>query len=736
METHTSIITFASALFFGSLFMIIANRLKVSAIVLLLLGGIFLGPSSVGLHLINPESLGGGLRLIIQFSVALILFEGGLNLDVRVYRKFSSEIRNALTGGVLVTWILSSLLVKYFMDFDWAFSFMTGSLIIVTGPTVIGPLLKRIGVKKHIHNFLHWEGVLIDPIGVFIALLCYEWIIGQNAQNALAYFFMRIMTGLSIGTIAGLLLAFIIKREWINEESLNVFILSAALSIFAVSDIVVEESGLMSVIIAGLVIGYSDTPVIEKIKVYKSQLIELLIGLLFMLLAANLDIDTMKKYYDMPMLLVFGLIMVMVRPVNIFVSIPRFNKFSLKDKLFLSWIAPRGIVAASMASLFAISLRENNALSDPSQYEFIEAFTYGVICATVFFQGFTAGWVGRIFNVIEPKPTGWLVVGGHALGQTVASYIQKLGRSVTVVDTNIYAIKVSRRNGLTALPVNAMTVNPDNYSELYGIGNVLAVTRNDELNRLICQRWKKLLKKPKLYRWCRPQEMREEKDAFLEEHGRPVWLELQLNKTTSMDMKDNDFPVFIRELDVEKINHPERVLVFSQENKILPFVPESAQGKCSCMVYHPFNVNVDFNIQPEWIIMSEAGSLNEGIAQGLHVLAGVADTINEQAILDMLMEQEREFSSVIGYNISLQHSYIDGVEDSLVAMVKLKKPVLGALNESIEDIFIVLSPKGMPNRHIETLSRISQFVGNEETRRAISSALTERELRAVFFPGE
>jgi hypothetical protein len=270
------------------------------------------------------------------------------------------------------------------------------------------------------------------------------------------------------------------------------------------------------------------------------------------------------------MLIVILLVMLMVRPLNIFVSIPRFNKFSLKDKLFLSWIAPRGIVAASMASLFAIRLRENNALADPYQYGFIEAFTYGVICATVFFQGFTAGWVGRLFGVIEPKPTGWLVVGGHALGQTVASFIQKRGHSVTVVDTNIYAVKVSRRNGLVALPVNAMTVNPDDYPELYGIGNVLAITKNDELNRLICQRWKKLLKKPRLYRWCRPQEMKEKKSTFMDDQGRPVWLELQINKTTSMDMKDNDFPVFTRDMDAEKIPHPERVLFFIQNNHLSP----------------------------------------------------------------------------------------------------------------------------------------------------------------------
>jgi mannitol/fructose-specific phosphotransferase system IIA component (Ntr-type) len=151
------------------------------------------------------------------------------------------------------------------------------------------------------------------------------------------------------------------------------------------------------------------------------------------------------------------------------------------------------------------------------------------------------------------------------------------------------------------------------------------------------------------------------------------------------------------------------------------------------MVYYPFKVNADFNIQPEWILMSGAGTLRDGIAEGLHAMSAAADTIDEQAILDLLMEQEREFSSVIGYNISLQHSYIDGVDDSLVSMVKLKEPVLGSLNENIENIFIVLSPRGMPNRHIDTLSKISQFVGNEETRRAISSALTEKELRAVFF---
>ena len=733
MNFENSLITFVSALFFGIFFIIIANKLRISSIVILLIGGIILGPSFIWPDLIHPDSLGDGLKIIVKLAVAIILFEGGLTLDIKGYRIVSGELKRALTIGVLITWILSSITIKFIFDFDWLFSILTGSLIIVTGPTVITPLLKRINVKKKINSFLHWEGVLIDPIGVFIALLTYEWIIGHNA---VALFSFRILTGIGMGLLSGYSLYFFIKRKIIPDEYLNVFTLTAALVIFALSDMIVQESGLMSVVVAGLFVGYKEPPDIENIKIYKEQLTELLIGLLFILLAANLDIESFQDFNVLKIALAVIIVMFLIRPINIFISTFGKSNFSFKEKLFLSWIAPRGIVAASMASLFTLNLSELNLAEYSQNYIFLEDFTYSVIIGTVIFQGFSAKLVGRFLGVLEPEPTSWLIVGAHPIGQVVAKFIQERGFSATLIDTNMHAIKNSHKNNLTAISANALLVDPDDFPELYGIGNVLAVTKNDHLNNLICQRWKKLLKKPNLYNWQSLVQKNENETELKETPvGKQVWNHLELNKITAMHIDESDFTVFTREIDSDAIKHPERVLMYFENNKLIPYVPDEAHGECTCIVYHPFMVKPEFNIKPKWILFLKNKKYKEIIYDMLQNIAKDFKEIDSEKLLSQLMAQEREFPSAIGYETALPHAYIEGIGDSIVLMAKTTKPVTcDFTSEKIQYIFLVLSPKDKPDTHIKTLSNISKFIINEERRRLLLEASNQNELRTVFFP--
>lgn len=173
MNAHLILETFVFASFLGVVLTIIANKYKISAIILLLTGGVIAGPE--GFNLIKPQVLGEGLKVIVSIAVGLILFEGGLTLNIKGYKNVSKEVIGILSWGVLITWLITATFLYYFLKFDWKFCLLASSLIIVTGPTVIGPLLQRIKIKKNLHHILHWEGVLIDPIGVFISLLCYEY---------------------------------------------------------------------------------------------------------------------------------------------------------------------------------------------------------------------------------------------------------------------------------------------------------------------------------------------------------------------------------------------------------------------------------------------------------------------------------------------------------------------------------------------------------------------------------
>jgi NhaP-type Na+/H+ or K+/H+ antiporter/mannitol/fructose-specific phosphotransferase system IIA component (Ntr-type) len=724
-----SFFTFGLALFSGIVIIIISNKLKIPSIVSLLVGGIILGPSMIGV--VNPESLGQGLESIVRLGVALILFEGGLNLNLKEYKVASSEIRRALTLGVLVTWGLSTVIVKILFGFSWSFSLLAGSLVIVTGPTVIGPLLKRINVKKNIHVFLHWEGIMIDPIGVFIALLCYEWIIGENA---VPYFFLRLLTGAGIGFVFGYILSFIIKKRWIADEILNVFTLSTVIGIFLISDLIMPESGLEAVVIAGFVLDYTNPPQLEELKVYKAQFIELLIGLLFILLAANLEIHSFLDY-GFKMILAVILVMLIVRPINILFTTYKSSSFNGRERLFLSWMAPRGIVAASMASLFAFNLRQMHDIS--REAVFLEAFTYSVIIGTVIIQGFSANGVGKLLKVIEPKPNGWLILGAHNIARLVGRFIQDQGFEAVCIDTNIHSVKVANRSGVRAIPDNALSVNPEDHIDLYGIGNILAITKNANLNELVCRRWSKLVKNPELYKWQASHHQQSDniETGEAESTGKSIWQGIPLDKLISMFEKEDDVPVKIFNIDIKSFRHPERILMFTKDKTILPFIPSESEGFSKCLVYFPMAFDLDFNIRPNWIIYSNAKSMSDILHEMLYCLKPYFPELNIDELHLRLMEQEKEYPSVIGHNVALPHAYIENIHGSVVLMAKLdEKITITPDAESVDIIFLVLSPKDHPNTHINTLSKISKFVINEDNREVLIKSTSREELLNLFFP--
>lgn len=730
-EGQQLIITFGGAVFFGILFFAIARKLRITPIVVLLIGGIFLGPSSYGLGIINPGALGDGLKVIVQLAVALILFEGGMSLDAKGYRQVSGEIRRVLTWGVVVTWFGSALAVKFIFDLSWTLSALAGSLIIVTGPTVIGPLLKRIRVQSRLFHFLHWESVLIDPIGVFIALLCFEWIIGHDA---IEFFVLRLLLGLSLGFGGGLLLSLMIRRQWLPDESLNIFVLACALGLFTLSDVIIPESGLLSVTVAGFVVGYTDTPQIDRLKSYKAQLVELLIGLLFVLLAANLDIDSITQNYGFNMVLAVVVIMIIIRPLNIIVSTFGGKNFVFREKLFLGWIAPRGIVAASMTSIFALALNSRGGEYTESG-KFIEAFTYSVIIGTVVFQGFTAGWIGKILKVIEPKPTGWLLVGAHRLALQVAEFLSSHRVSVTLLDTNIKCVSMARKRGLNAIFTNAVTVSSDEFPEFYGVGNVLAATTNEDLNELACQRLSQSMGRAMMYKWSSTPVSDEDDKRNYISSGIPVWTNLRLSRMVTMCIEGAEITISIVKYDTKKGVIPENVLMCYSDRGLYPYVPETLSEDAEFLAFNHIDVGLDLQLDPDWVIVSEAKNLTEVFGELLTRLHHAIPDLDTEWLINHLIALEHEYSSVIGHGVALPHTYIDGIERSLLMVAKMNKPVICQHGtDEIEYVVLLLSPKDKPEIHIKALSEISKFIVNDDNRKKLASAQTKSDLITILFP--
>ena len=719
MNSHDILMTFVVASALGVFLLMLAQHIRISAIVVLLLGGIVAGPEVLGL--LEPANLGNGLNTIVSIAVGLILFEGGLTLDPQGYRQVSKEILGVLTKGVLVTWVASAVAIHLIFDFDWVFCFLSSSLIIVTGPTVIGPLLQRIRVKKRLHHILHWEGVLIDPVGVFIALLSYEWVVSLETGGALVHFFTRFVVGSSIGLAFGLGIYQVLKRNWVRDDIINIFILVTAMLNFGIADHFAHESGLLSVTVAGFIVGYRKTAQLGQIIRYKVELKDYLIGLLFVLLAANLELKKFLTYGPQLILMVL-VVMFLVRPLNIFVSSWRSN-LTVREKLFLSWIAPRGIVAASMASLFAFQLSQNNI----PHAAFLETFTYSVIAGTVIFQGFTAGGVGRLLGVLEPKPKDWLIIGAHKVSRVLARFIQDQGQNVVVLDSNPREIKLAIQEGIPAIYDNAKIATTED-DKLYGVGNIVALTQNEELNCFFCQRWGKAFSGANLYRWCSDDFNNPEENLA----GTPIWTDINL-KALLADSKDSNLETQVVVANPTSKQAHGRVMAHFFKKEIVLDNPKQSGGVTNILLLAHREEEKQIPTHQKWVVFSEEQTLSQLYTGMLETLLRDYPLIEKENILAELNQREEEFTSLIGHGISLPHTYTDAISETLVMVTRVTPPIpCRHTGSDIALVFMVLSPENNPVEHLNQISKIAKFIMKEENRVSLLKAESAEQLYAII----
>lgn len=725
MHGNEVLTTFTIAAALGVGLFSLAHALRISAITVLLIGGVLAGPEVLGI--VKPAVLGDGLGLIISLAVALVLFEGGLTLDLKGYRTAGKEIFRLLTIGVLVTWLGGAFLVWVLFRFDLAFCLLAASLVIVTGPTVIGPLLHRIRVKDRLHHILHWEGVLIDPIGVFIALLCFEFYVSTDGDHQLVLtdFLMRFFTGVVLGIVSGGLLYQVLQREWIPEGHTNIFVLVMAMLTYGMSDLIISESGLLSVTVAGLVLGSRNSPRLRSIVSYKVELKDLFIGLLFILLAANLQLAPFLNGGWRIFAVVTGIILI-IRPLNIWLAL-RGSTLDWNEKLFLSWIAPRGIVAASMASVFTLQLDQ---AGDPNAF-FLESFTYSVIVGTVLVQGSTAGLVARLLQVSKPPATGWLIIGANQVGLGVARYLKSRGVSAVVVDTNSRGVRSAIREDLPAICEDAMLMDPDGHVELYGCGNLLALTPNLDLNRMLCRRWSEILDGA-VYRW-EPSGFETEGNRHLLA-GIRIWDAFPLNRW--MVTEDEPVPLAIREQGAPLFDG-ECALMSSDDGNIKINVSPVASASSSevgggvRLVYLPSRSSRQFKLPlaPERVIFSDQDDLYGLYGEMLELLHVSQPQLKSKNLLEELWDREREFTSLVGHGIALPHFWTQQVESSYMVVARPRSNVVcNRTKASIKLVFMLASPQGKPEEHLRHLATVARLVANQTHRSRLFSAQTPQEL--------
>ncbi len=498
----------------------VAWKFKIPSILPLILIGLIVGPLSTlysddGSKWLEPvwngtEGLFPGERLFnfVSLAISIILFEGGLTLKKEEVLNVGSSIGKLVTLGSLVTFTGGAVAAHYIFDLTWSISFLFSALIIVTGPTVIGPILRNIPLKKDVSAVLKWEGILIDPIGALVAVLVFEFIIVgagyEYTQEALIEFGKIVIIGLSIGFTAAYALYYSLKFKIIPHYLLNVIMLASVLAVFVLSDMFVHESGLLAVVVMGMVLGNQKMNELKEILYFKESISILLISILFILLSANINIEDLMLLYRWETLLLFGTVVFVLRPLSVFLSTAG-SGLKLNEKMFISWVGPRGIVAAGIASLFGLKL----VMQGEPGAEYITPLVFMIVLGTVLLNATTARLFAKIVGVFLKSSDGIIVIGATNFARLIADFLKKNGRRVVLIDNNANHIEKAKSLNLEAIHGDVYSDELLDDVELNDIGYLLALTGSAAINEYAIDKFGAIFGENGAFRIISTEEMQE-----------------------------------------------------------------------------------------------------------------------------------------------------------------------------------------------------------------------------------
>ncbi len=462
----------------------IAWRVKLPAIIFLLACGALAGPV---LGLLDPDLLLGDLLFpFVSLSVAIILFEGSMTLRFRDIPGLERVIRNMITLGVLLSWVITAVATRLIMDFSWHVALLFGAIMVVTGPTVIKPLLRSVRPKGSVANILQWESILIDAIGATLAVLVYQFIVAGGLGHGgviagLLVFGKILLIGMLLGAGSGQILGILLRRHWIPKYLHNVAALSLVCCMFALSDLLQDESGLLTVTVMGVWLANMKGVELDEIFDFKESLSILLLSMLFILLVARMDL---REFLNIgwPALGILAVIQFLVRPLSVQICALG-SKLSMPERHLLAWIAPRGIVAAAISALFAIKLE---ALGYQEASHMVP-LTFMVIIGTVLLQSMTARPIATWLRLSEPEANGFLIYGANTVARAFAEALVRNGVKVQLADQNWSHVKQAKLKGLPVYWGNPVSEHAERHLDLVGIGHLLAMTPHNELNALAAQ---------------------------------------------------------------------------------------------------------------------------------------------------------------------------------------------------------------------------------------------------------
>lgn len=478
---HTSLAyEFSIALAAGLVAQLVAARLAMPSIVLLLATGVLLGPDGAGVF--SPAGFAASRSDLISLAVTVILFEGGLGLDIhRLEQQRRTLLRLLIVGG-LASLAAGTFAAHLLLAMPMAIALLYGALMIVTGPTVVTPIMSRLRVDRRVRELLISEGVLIDPFGAIIALVLAGWVAGHYALAESGWLAAwRMGLGATTGAVAGWGLATAIRRRWIPEELENAVVLGGALFIATLSTRLSAEAGLMSAVVQGMVLANSGLRGLRRLREFKESLTLVLLSFVFVLLAADLRLSAIGDL-GWHALTVVALLWLSRFPAVLFATAG--SDLSLRERLFVAWICPRGIVAASVAGLFAALLDETGLPGGRA----LEALVFVTVAVTVTIQGLSARPLARALGIDVLRERGTLIIGADELGRRLAQLLLAHGRQAVLLDRSPWHCRMARQAGLPVFEGDALSPDDLEDAGVRYADTVVALTRNEELNELVLLR--------------------------------------------------------------------------------------------------------------------------------------------------------------------------------------------------------------------------------------------------------
>ncbi len=755
----------------------LAWRFRLPSILLLLGFGFLAGPVT---GLLPQGSLQGDwLYAFVSISIGIILFEGGLSLRLSELREVGASVLNLVTLGVLITWALAGLAAYFLLGMAPGLAILVGAILTVTGPTVVIPLLRHVRPSGRVGAIAKWEGITVDPVGAILAVLVLETILlveqsvavgfGANVEkvflHALEGLLLTIATSVGVSVIGAGVLIFMLHRRLVPDYLQSALALAIVVGTFGLSNTLQEESGLLEATLLGIMMANQKWVHVRRITEFKEDLQVLLIGTLFIVLAARLDPGALDFMLEPSALAFLAILIFLVRPVAVFLSTAG-TRLMWGEKLFLSWLAPRGIVAAAVASLFAFRLE-----SIYEQADAVVPIVFLVIVGTVAIYGLTVPPLARRLGLAHPNPQGVLFLGASLWIQRMAKAVADLGFPVMLIDSNSENVQDARNRGLKAVVGDALSESVVDDVDLGGIGRFLALTPNDEVNSLACLNFSEIFETSEIFQLPPRSDEGGRSGAsghVLPQHLRGNALFGEQTSYVSLDERfaaggeirvftlteasnyshllerygDELVLLFVERADQLMIGSPEGLVTPQIGDRVVVFLPPFARGR-------------DFEDQSEFdrlvanalVIDLEAPISFEALAEHASSMFAQRLPVTATTLMSGFVEGARYGAMPIAEGVALPHYRLPNIEQPELLVVRCKEGLTIKLAEVSEEAYtdlskpvyamiFLVSPQEHPGHHLRILASLAARIDDDNFMPSWRAAGSERELKETLLDPE